>query len=501
MKTDKFSEAIRRKLAQLQPSFKEQDWGKMKSFMDGQSPPSFWQQYGNGLLYVASGVIITTLLITNYFQNIENKTLRSTVQTLNQKVTELQKPEAQNEDVTVKSNETITLNTDSNNNLGSQNIDKKDFKNIDSEKTEQIENNNFEKPIKNKPSQTEKITVIDEAENLNNDEFQSGNSENTLTSKTSKNKFKNIISSKSENQIALNQRKFGRKTARSNKSYQDNFTNRLNNETEKQFISSIDGELNTGISELPLRGAGGLLLSPLQPIDTVYLISDLPTKKIRVKAPFLAKEILTTKKSFSLPFLLQAGLSYNLNVVKHETGIGIWTELFISKKLSLGVGLDYMSLDEPRFNTDDNFTNKRRENFRDLYAPKIPMNQDIFNIDVSEKRIQLPILLTYHFPLKNNFSILTSIGTSLNLNAKQNIAFNVRRGPSDYIDGKFRSEVRKPIFTNIVLGVGIEKTWNKFVIQALPTFNFQTISSPKNKPDDDNRISNIGLRIRALYRF
>ena len=292
MKTDKFSEAIRRKLAQLQPSFKEQDWGKMKSFMDGQSPPSFWQQYGNGLLCVASGVIITTLLITNHFKNIENKTLRSTVQTLSQKVTELQKPEVQNEDVTVKSNKTITLNTDSNNNLGSQNIDKQDFKDIDSKKIVQPENDNFEKSIKNQASQNEKITVIDEAENLNNDEFQSGNSENTLTSKTSKNRFKNTISSKSENQIVSNQRNFGKKTARNSKSYQDNFANDLDSKTEKQFNGSKKGGLNTEISELPLRGAGGLLLSPLQPIDTVYLISDLPTKKIRVKAPFLAREIL-----------------------------------------------------------------------------------------------------------------------------------------------------------------------------------------------------------------
>ena len=497
MKTDKFSEAIRRKLAQLQPSFKEQDWGKMKSFMDGQSPPSFWQQYGNGLLYVASGVIITTLLITNHFQNIENKTLRSTVQTLSQKVTELQRPEAQNEDITVKSNKTIALNSDSNNNLGSQNIDKQDFKNIDSKKIVQTENDNFENRTKNKGLQTEKITISDEEENLNNDEFQSGNSENTLTSKTSKNRFKNIVSSKSENQNVLNQRNFGRKTARSRDDYNNNV---VANETIKQQ--------NIETKEIPLRESSEPntqtpkqlnTISPLQPIDTVYLISDLPTKKIRVKAPFLAREILTTNKPFSLPFVFQAGLG--LNTSRHETGIGIWTELFISKKLSLGVGLDYMSLNELRFNTDGHFTDKRRENFRDLYAPKIPMNQDIFNIDVSEKRIQLPILFTYHFPLKNNFSILTSAGTSLNLSTKQNIAFNVRRGPSDYIDGTFRSEVRRPIFANIIFGVGIDKTWNKFVIQALPTLNFQTINPSKGRPDDDNRIGNIGLRIRALYRF
>ena len=500
MKTDKFSEAIRQKLAQLQPSFKEQDWGKMKSFMDGQSPPSFWQQYGNGLLYVASGVIITTLLITNHFQNIENKTLRSTVQTLSQKVTELQKPEVQNEDISVKSNKTIALNQNSNNNLGSQNIDKKDFKNIDSEKIVQTENNNFENPIKNQASQTEKITVIDEAKNLHNSdnsEFQSKNSENLLTSKTPKNRFKNTISSKSENQNILNQRGFSKKMPRSKDDYNNNV---VANETIKQKNIEIK-EISLRESSEPNTQTPKQLntISPLQPIDTVYLISDLPTKKIRVKAPFLAKEILTKKKSFSLPFVLQAGLS--LNTSRHETGVGIWIELFISKKLSLGVGLDYMSLNEPRFNTDDNFTNKKRENFRDLYAPKVPMNQDIFNIDVSEKRIQLPLLLTYHFPLKNNFSILTSAGTSLNLNTKQNIAFNVRRGPSDYIDNSFRSEVRRPIFTNIIWGVGIEKTWNKFVVQALPTFNFQTINPPKNKPDDDNRIGNVGLRIRALYRF
>ena len=66
MKTDRFNEAIRRKLEGIEPPFQEQEWTKFQTFTKQQMPASWWVRSGAKWIgYGASGLVATLLIVTN----------------------------------------------------------------------------------------------------------------------------------------------------------------------------------------------------------------------------------------------------------------------------------------------------------------------------------------------------------------------------------------------------------------------------------------------------
>lgn len=527
MKTDKFNDAIRKKLDSIQPSFKEQDWGKLKSFMDGQSPPTFWQQYGNSLFYVASAASVTILIITNLLQNIENKTLRQNIQVLSQKVEVLEKEAILKRDTIHTTIETYSI--DNKDIVKKQSKDLRSIQNLELLDDDNAVSNNEpeQKSIKNanQGSIRENANSQNIAGTSNNSiEIEADNFDSKgVIKKENKNKIENIranelatTTTKLNNNDAeqVSYSKFEKNSSISTKRSKNSKTSKQNLQNARynnvDFNSTIEDKAIQNVISKDVNGVNGEVgtgietqtqtLAFLTPIDSVNLNPDLPIKRIRVRAPRLATFIKEPKRSFklSLPFALQMGVSYNLGHA--QKGFGLWTEAFITDRFSIGIGLDKVVWQENRFISDRSFAENRHEDFRNNYAPRVPLNHEISNIGISEDKLLMPIFVNYRFPLKYNFSLVTSLGTSLNLKTKQNIEFNIRRGPAEYEDGEVHSNISRPMFTNIITSVGIEKSYKSFVFQALPTMNFNKLPTRPN--DDDTNIKvNFGLKLRALFKF
>ncbi len=95
MKTDKFDDAIRRKLESIEPAFRERDWGHMQAFMHRHGYPPTWTGAPQWLLPMAAAATVTVLLISTIWQFRTNQELRQSVQTLSQTVARLEATQSQ----------------------------------------------------------------------------------------------------------------------------------------------------------------------------------------------------------------------------------------------------------------------------------------------------------------------------------------------------------------------------------------------------------------------
>lgn len=87
MDIDKYNEAIRQKLESIEPTFEENDWAEMQSFMALNAPKtSFWGQYSRLFLYSAGTIVLITSLLFNLKQNYAYTSLLDTNKILLEKI-------------------------------------------------------------------------------------------------------------------------------------------------------------------------------------------------------------------------------------------------------------------------------------------------------------------------------------------------------------------------------------------------------------------------------
>ena len=94
MKTDKFDEAIRRKLESIEPAFRERDWGHMQSFMHRHGYPPAWTGAAQWFMPLAAAAAVTGVLLSTIWQFRTNQELRQSIQTLSQTVARLETTQA-----------------------------------------------------------------------------------------------------------------------------------------------------------------------------------------------------------------------------------------------------------------------------------------------------------------------------------------------------------------------------------------------------------------------
>ncbi|MBO0935581.1 hypothetical protein J2I47_03370 [Fibrella sp. HMF5335] len=92
MKTDEFSDAIRRKLDSVSPPFQEKKWVQFQQFMYRSGfPPSVWQSPRQWWQPALSAATVAGLVVASVWQYQANKTLNQHVQTLTQSIERLEK--------------------------------------------------------------------------------------------------------------------------------------------------------------------------------------------------------------------------------------------------------------------------------------------------------------------------------------------------------------------------------------------------------------------------
>ncbi|UFH53514.1 hypothetical protein [Spirosoma sp. KNUC1025] len=104
---------------------------------------------------------------------------------------------------------------------------------------------------------------------------------------------------------------------------------------------------------------------------------------------------------------------------------GLYTEALVGRHWTVGVGLS-QATSTNRFITDEDFNMRTHRDFRKEFAPRLDPWRDILNIDTRQVRIQMPVNLGYRIPLNKTLSLLPTVGTYLNLNNDENVTYYCR---------------------------------------------------------------------------
>jgi len=176
---------------------------------------------------------------------------------------------------------------------------------------------------------------------------------------------------------------------------------------------------------------------------------------------------------------------------------GVLGELLVGKHLTLGVGLGLASFAGGTFITDEDFNRKKRQNFRLNYVRGIDPRSEILNIGTHTERLLIPITVGYRIPVSQTISLLPSIGTTLNLNTHEYVTFTYRQPFHRRFEAaSYRIFRQANLMNSLNFGAGVEWKQNHWVWQAGPVITIPAKPDPNWKEG-----TTIGLRARLFYQF
>ncbi|GAB3974894.1 hypothetical protein GCM10028806_31470 [Spirosoma terrae] len=198
------------------------------------------------------------------------------------------------------------------------------------------------------------------------------------------------------------------------------------------------------------------------------------------------------------PFIAKIRVGAGADVNKDALSGGVYSEVLLGNRFSLSVGLSQARFSGTTFKGEKEFNERNREDFRKDFARGIDQKFAIINIESKSTRIQIPINLGYRIPLTQSLALLPSVGTNLNLQAKEYISFIQILTLPYPIYKLVNAEVTRPIdlFNNVNVGAGIEWRQRHWVAQASPVLTLPLQTMPFC-----NENTTVGLRARLFYQF
>lgn len=221
----------------------------------------------------------------------------------------------------------------------------------------------------------------------------------------------------------------------------------------------------------------------MRPARTVVINSSPQTPAVRKPAnPFVAK--------------IRVGAGADIN--KDALSGGVYSEVLLGNRFSLSVGLTQARYSGTTFKGEKEFFERNREDFRKEFARGLDSKFAIINIESKSTRVQIPINVGYRIPLTQSLSLLPSVGTNLNLQAKEYISFIQLLALPYPIYKLVNAEVTRPIdlLNNVNIGTGIEWHQKHWAAQAGPV-----IALPLQTVPFCNENTTVGLRARLFYQF
>ena len=568
MKTDRFSDIIRRKLESIRPEFSEKDWTRMQSTLQNANLPqpgspgagqpvssSIWSSHP--WLMAAATISTAVLVAVGIWQRREINQLRQTVgQLTKQQVAQAtQKPAEQHLPDDGRAPHTDGPGSKKTGELSatSGKIDRQSVRpdtvyinryvavpstaRSSSEvananpSTQRIESPAQERYVKtsektapangvrqsvNQPS-TQKSTQYDitspspEVPNIN-PSVASSEPATSVDSKAATPDHIKPDGTNAERLLSGRQSQKGQGSGVSNERSRDtkNSTSYSTNAAEN---TSNGIARTTPIQTEPTADASGSLakyeLATARPLSTQSINWNallaqrsrrMPSARVTPVAPTAAPATDPASQPVQrLTSRFRAGLGGEL--ASHLWSAGVFTEVLIGKRLSVGVGLTQATYNGTFIN-DYDFDVRTRRDFRKEFARFVDPRRDILNINAQTVRLQIPISLGYRIPLTQTVSLLPTLGTSLNITSSENVTYYCPVFiPKKWGFDEFSlSDSGRPValINNLALGTGLEWQSRHWVVQTSPVL---TLPMQADKdPNWQNSIT-LGLRARVLFQF
>jgi hypothetical protein len=162
---------------------------------------------------------------------------------------------------------------------------------------------------------------------------------------------------------------------------------------------------------------------------------------------------------------LGAGLELN----NGQKSAGIYAELLYGKNWGLAAGFKYTLSNGEDFRDETDFYNRKSRHFDQVFHGQPPMHDKISNIGIDNAILQIPITLTYYYPLKKGYTLSLGLGTDLDIYTSALIKFDSRHGADSLAQSNsIKTSEPVEILNNVVISLGLQKRWNRFTLQATP---------------------------------
>lgn len=547
MKPDKFDEAIRQKLEGIQPSFQEDDWSKFAAYQAAHTSQPFFQRFSaRTAWYTAASVAAAMMVFANVYQYRTNKKL-------DQEVVELKANIAKQKDapvrvttrvdtvyitkyIEVKSSKLNTydssvpsLNDESpEETIGQEPAVAERLKNV-GKIIRQSPNERISSAFEHTPKEKEVEATKDESNEVESNAIdknvvekgvvlqrENGSKPAPKTARSDRESvvLKNNVQDNKHHQVASS----GAVSSKSSSLVSPKGTSKINSKPGTyETTRALNAETQTMATEGAISERASDAIALLEPHTEIEALAGIPPAEAKVEryaytklsnptntATSNATATTTASAAAPPPSISFKGMKFRmgagLNISNGSTTYTANTSLLLGKFWSINVGLARAFIIGPQYYTEDVFKEKTQRDFKDwnkknpIQPPMAP--PQAFNISTSATLWQLPVSLTYRWPMNDGFAFLLSGGTNLNLSACQSFSYYTRERNGE-LTQKRGDFVLKPTLSNdLIAAAGVEKQWRHLVVQA------ETYIAPYlQKPSYLTENRNLGIRFKVMYQF
>lgn len=262
----------------------------------------------------------------------------------------------------------------------------------------------------------------------------------------------------------------------------------VTNESQKD----VNGEVLVGNTQQHL-------IDSLKVVRKSVVASKSRIAQLTLDSSLKSDSILEAKqnKKWIKSMAFSGGLTGHMGI--NERGGGLVGQVLVNHRWQLSAGLTTNHIGGSEFKDEIDYRNERNRNFSEEYTNRYSLSV----VECRDIRFQytiynLPLNIAYVFPMKRKFELIIGLGTEINLKAIENVRFEGVSQPSNARMGHELNEVEKymPVFSNMGLSFGVQKSWKRMVLQTM-----MYVNQSFEKTDIVRNLTIPGLRINFLYRL
>ncbi|MCF0075261.1 hypothetical protein LZD49_32570 [Dyadobacter sp. CY261] len=489
MKTEQFDDEFRKKLLGLDPSDEEVDRIYNYVSSSGNITPHFsWTKI---LIYGLVASLLVGSITFNYVQNLTNKKLLSSLDSLKSRITSIELNSTQKTSLRV---DTVYIDRYIEKTIAAQDRQELLY-------TRQSPHNEIQQPINNPitdksvknpnfrradspdiaPDQTAGTVAKSIAQNnASGAELNTGRSDNTVVKRGS-------------SEITGNDNNPANKAAYTNK---DDFP-KAGKTIESYSSNTADNSNNAAQA----KESKNWLLSELSRIGNIHLSFTrlkLPVLKTPEKLSSASKD-KPKYYSESMKSVLKRMDYYvggSLEAGNRQVAGSLLGELRITPKWSFQTGARWKEITGDSYDTAEQFGQNTGQDFRALYAPYVAQNVDLLNIEQNYQLVQIPLTIAYHYEIRPNWALRFGIGTDLTVYSLKDIHFNYKKDSQSFDKGEYNAKLSVNPFNDITINLGLERRSNKFLFRLSPY-----VSPQLRKTEFSNKDLLWGASVQVLYKF
>ncbi|GAB3809362.1 hypothetical protein GCM10028819_50770 [Spirosoma humi] len=560
MKTDRFSDIIRRKLESIRPEFSEKDWARMQSSLQTGIPQPGIPPSGNPFsgsiwtakpwLMAAAAVGAVVLVSYGFWQHNEINRLRQTIGQLSKRPTQQTASTQLTPSVPATDTMAATQATEKQPQAGNQAL----LTSADTKTGRRGERDTVyvtryvSVPSRSHVVPPEDDRSVDRSEKPTGQRYATTDqpSESTVQPNQSDNlpnnpktnaygkpsTFSSIVSERADNSSETATTSAGKRPRE--RGLSDQYVGHratteqvaspdLRTRPASSSIRSENTQANHSVNKTPASTESTKAGSAEPSITARYELIDMqsiatPTINWTGQLAQRAKRIRPARTTVVSGAVEQAPESQPINqlagrfraglggeVASKVLSAGVFTEVLAGpqKNWSIGVGLSQATY-SGRFINDFDFDRRMKRDFRKEFARNVDPRREILNIDTRTTRIQIPINLGYRIPLTSTLTLSPTVGTSLNVSSTETATFycSLLIPQRNYDELSFSSSRSVDVLTTVAFGTSLEWQSRHWVLQGSPVLTLPLQAEQFMQPDPNWQTkATLGLRARLLYQF